>query len=117
MRRALRAVMLAALPLPILAATVTVETYRHPPNELNRGLNRYFLAGVGEGFTAYNEYLLSEKREAAFCTPQNLALTPDQIEDILLRYVEKRPDKLDKFPVSTVLLFALRATFPCKVSP
>ena len=117
MRRAMTAVMLAVLPLPTVAATVTIETYRHPPNELNRDLNRYFLAGVSEGFTAYNEYLLSEKKEAAFCTPPNLALTPDQTEDILLRYVEKQPDNLDKLPVSTVLLFALRATFPCKVRP
>jgi hypothetical protein len=117
MRRAITALMLAVLPLPTVAASLTVETYRHPPNELNRDLNRLFLAGIGEGFTTYNEYLLSEKKEIAFCPPRNLALTPDQTENILLRYMEKQPDDLNKFSVSTVLLFALRATFPCKPSP
>ena len=36
MRRAMTAAMLAILPLPTVAAAVTIETYRHPPNELNR---------------------------------------------------------------------------------
>jgi hypothetical protein len=48
-----------------------------------------------------------------FCLPPNLALTGDQVEDILQRAAKKVRKVPDDMPGSIILLDGLKDTFPC----
>ena len=104
------AAMMALLIGSVFGASATVEGYRRPEF---RQLNQLILGGVMDGLIAYNQYLLAEKREPAFCLPVNLVLTVQQADDIMLRWIEKNPTPTN-MPISVPLLLALRETFPCK---
>jgi hypothetical protein len=92
---------------------VQIEQYRHPKTEEFRDLDRLYLGGVKSGLIAYNTYLAAEHKEPSFCLPGALALTSDQADDILLRWVKKHHPP-DDWPVSLALLYGLQETFPCQ---
>jgi hypothetical protein len=92
---------------------VRIDQYRHPKTKEFHELDRLYLGGIKSGLTWYNAYLISEHQKPAFCLPDNLALTNEQAEDILLRWAKKnRPP--DDFPISLALLYGLQETFPCR---
>jgi len=65
------------------------------------------------GMEWVNSWLESKGRKPVFCTPAKIALTDDQVIDIMRRYVEANSD-YQNHPFGFVLLYALIDAFPCK---
>jgi hypothetical protein len=95
-----------------LSADVSVNSYLHPRSEDFRVFDKLFLDGAMSGLLAYNFFAKDEFHQMFFCIPGKLALTIEQTEDILNRYI-KNHHPSDTMPISIALLFALEETFPC----
>lgn len=85
----------------------------NPKNEAFRNFNQLYLDGVKGGLMAYNAWMKSHGGQPAFCMPENLAMTTDQTEHIMLRSADKRAAKGDML-VALLLLWGLQDTFPCE---
>jgi len=105
----------ALMPTPVAASDVRLDSYRNPKNESFRNINQLYLDGVKSGLMAYNTRIKSQGGQPAFCMPDNLALTVEQAEDIMLRRADKSSARGDML-VSILLLSGLRDTFPCEKS-
>lgn len=77
--------------------------------------NRDYLRAVKEGLDWANVRLVEKHQPLLFCQPPKMALTLDQLSDILQRYVDDKQHSplLADFPVRLVLLDALQEVFPC----
>jgi len=95
------------------ATKLTVEQFRHPKDGDDHLTHLLYLSGVNAGLLAYNVAVQSSNKGPLFCQPGKLALTPDQVADILRRWAEKQGKSGDKLPVELALLYALVETFPC----
>ncbi len=94
------------------AATLRLKNYLAPADEKQRILNAVYLDGLKDGLIAFN---IAQARTGAaplFCLPPDLALTPEQADDILMRQAKSHPYP-DDMIVSIVLLAGLRKTYPC----
>ncbi len=111
----LSACFLALAAAPVAASDVRLESYRNPKNESFRNINQLYLDGVKSGLMAYNAWTKSHGGQQAFCMPDNLAMTVEQAEDIMLRRADKTSAKGDML-VSILLLSGLRDAFPCEKS-
>ncbi|MCR6733739.1 MAG: hypothetical protein NVV83_06455 [Afipia sp.] len=100
---------------PVAASDVRLDAYRNPKNESFRNINQLYLDGVKSGLMAYNARIKSQGGQPAFCMPDNLAMSIEQAEEIMLRRADKSSAKGD-MPVSILLLSGLRDTFPCEKS-
>jgi len=114
-RRILSVSLLALVAGPAVAADVRLDSYRHPQNERFREFNQLYLDGVRAGLMSYNARLKTHGGQLAFCMPDNLVLTADKSEEIMLRSAEKRSAKGDML-VSILLLSGLTDEFPCDKS-
>ena len=94
------------------AATLRLKNYMAPADEKQRILNAVYLDGLKDGLIAFNIVLARNGGAPLFCLPPNLALTPDQADDIVMREAKSHPYP-DDMIVSIVLLAGLRKTFPC----
>jgi hypothetical protein len=108
----LSASLLALTATPAAAVDVRLDSWRNPKNENFRIFNHMYLDGVKGGLMAYNALVKSRGGELAFCMPGDLALSTEQTEEIMLKSADKRAAKGD-WPVSSLLLWGLRDTFPC----
>lgn len=70
------------------------------------------LTSYENGMAWSNAYLEDRGEAKLYCTPAKLALTYDQIVDILRRYVAKYP-KVGEEPAGLTLLYAMIDAFPC----
>jgi hypothetical protein len=71
-----------------------------------------FINGIQQGMEWYNSYLQVIGETPAYCPPQKVALTVDQIVDITERYLEEH-GKSKQDPIGLMLLTALIDAFPC----
>ncbi len=112
MKRAMCAAIALGVASGANAATLRLKNYIAPEDEKQRILNAVYLDGLKDGLIAFN--IVSARNGAAplFCLPPNLALTPEQADDILMREAKGRPYP-DDMIVSIVLLAGLRKTYPC----
>jgi hypothetical protein len=94
------------------SADVSIKSYQHPGNEQFRLFNKLFFDGVTSGLIAYNVFAADQFHQTIFCIPGKLALTIEQTEDILDRYINNHHPS-DTMSISIALLFALKETFPC----
>jgi len=53
-----------------------------------------------------------EKRDQWFCPPEKMAVTEEQVQSILDRYIETH-DQKGSDPIGLALLLALEEVFPC----
>ena len=78
-----------------------------------KGLFYYlYLDGVREGIIELNEVLEEKRQQPLFCLHEKLALTIEQVEDIMMRQAEKITD-LDRLPIGLISRKVLQETFPC----
>jgi hypothetical protein len=95
----------------------TVRKFMHSydnGNVTDRAIAEIGISQMEQGFAWMNAYLVATRREpAASCQPGNLALTSEQVIDIMRRETAKYPALQDK-PIGLVLLRGLIATFPCE---
>jgi len=104
------ATLLAVLPsFGTHAQTLTTEQYRHPKTEKDLNTNKAYLAGAKDALLAYN----NSAEDKLFCMPGIPVLTFDQANDIAMRWARKKSVNADNLPLSLVLLYGLRETFPC----
>jgi len=98
----------------VLAQTLTLDSYLHPPNEIQGIFSKAYLAGAKDGLNVLNAAIAQKYGLNAllFCPPPNLALTEDQVGDIVRRWVKDRGVRSDT-PVAIVLLYGLEETFSC----
>ena len=107
------AVMLVGLSSSADAMSVIFKNYKAAKNDDEKALMKLYLDGVREGVSIFDAELAVEGRQPLFCMPNNLALTVEQAEDIMMREAEKNTDP-DNVPVSLLLVEGLKDTFPCQ---
>jgi hypothetical protein len=91
------------------AQTVKLDEYQHPSEPKYKEFNQIYLKGVADGFIAY---AVADARNRFFCIPPTLPITIEQIEDIMLRYAEKK-QLPGNVPIGVPLFFGLKEAFPC----
>ena len=99
-------------------ADVRLRDYKAAKNENEKTLShgtalKLYLAGVREGLIFLNEELAIKSRQRLFCMPDNLVLTIEQAEDIMMRKAE-RTAYGDDFDIPFLLMAGLEDTFPCQ---
>jgi hypothetical protein len=100
---------------PVAAADIRLDSYRNPANERFRFFNRLYLDGARSGLISYNLWIETHGGQPLFCLPENLVMTTDQTEDIMLRSADKRAAKGDML-IAPLLLMGLQDTFSCENS-
>ena len=101
---------------PVVAADVRLDSYRDPNNtEGLRNAYRMNLDGAKSGLIAYNVYAKRHGGQPVFCMPDDLVMTIEKAEEIMLRRADKTSAKGDML-VSILLLYGLKDTFPCEKS-
>jgi hypothetical protein len=108
----LSACLLALAAAPVAASDVRLYSYRNPQNERFRIFNHLYLDGVRAGLIAYNVRIKSRGGQPAFCMPEDLVMTTEQTEDIMLKSADKRAAK--GMLIALLLLAGLQDTFPCE---
>jgi hypothetical protein len=110
--RAVIALMLFSLTSNANAAGILLKDYKSPKNEDEKALLEMYLDSVKDGAQFLNAIARRQGQRPEFCLPENLALTVDQAEDIMMREAKKMTDP-DDLPVALVLIHGLKDTFPC----
>jgi hypothetical protein len=103
---------------PILPAYAEVDTHTTGAFLKTYGngeelLPRLYIAGVGDGISAYNAQRQAEGGAVFYCPPENVGIVEAQYVLIIRTFVAKYPKVSDQ-PVPMVLLYALKEAFPCK---
>ena len=111
----LSACVLALTAAPAAAVDIRLDSYRNPRNETARIFNHMYLDGAKGGLMAYNAWL-ARHGQPSFCMPNDLALSTEQTEEIMLKSADKRSAKGD-WLVSSLLLWGLQDTYPCEKKP
>ena len=78
---------------------------------------RWFISGIEQGLSWANAELKHKQRSTLYCQP-DIALTNDQVIDILDRYIGSHREFINNIPpdsrrVGFFLLLALQESFPC----
>jgi hypothetical protein len=94
------------------AATLRLKNYLAPADEKQRILNAVYLDGLKDGLITFNVAVARTGAAPLFCLPPTMALTPEQIDDILMREVKDR-QMPDDMIVGIPLLAGFRKAFPC----
>jgi hypothetical protein len=76
---------------------------------------KYYIYGVERGLAWANTTLFTSGSKILYCQPNELALSKEEILDILKREIDKNAGKYTiDTPVELILMYALMRTFPCK---
>ena len=78
----------------------------------NASVMRTYVVGVSSGLLSANSELALDGQKQFYCQPRKLALTGDQVVQILRDYLEENPKLADDI-VSPVVMEALKSAFPC----
>jgi hypothetical protein len=82
----------------------------------DKSLVMMLMSANSDGFNAANAELKAAGKSMLYCAPETITLTPEQLIDILRRWVEAnriKSPRLDAAPPTTALLYALEDAFPC----
>ena len=100
-------------------ADPSVSDYRTATGEAKADLD-YYVSATAQAYLWANADAETKGRQPLYCAPARLALTSEQVQDILDRWLDRRPAALgpesDAYLALEVLL-ALQATFPCQTPP
>ena len=94
------------------AATLRLKNYLAPADERQRILNAIYLDGLKDGLITFNVAVVRTGAAPLFCLPPDLVLSPERVDEILLREVKGRAMP-DDMIVGIPLLAGFRKTFPC----
>jgi hypothetical protein len=73
-----------------------------------------YLSSIETGMSWVNVFLAEDRKERPlYCPPNTLALTGDELVDILRRALEGSPEEGSR-PLGLVLMTALQKAFPCQ---
>ena len=73
-----------------------------------------FMRGIGDGISGYNAAMsATDEDRRVYCPPPNVGIVDAQYVAIMSTFLAKYPNTRSQ-PVSLVLLFALKETFPCE---
>lgn len=75
-------------------------------------LASFYIGAMGNAFSWATVYEEGRINNPIYCPPAKVALTPDQIVDIMSRFVDRDAKFADK-PAGITLLYALIDAFPC----
>ena len=76
---------------------------------------KFYLEGVGSGFSWYNVFIVQKGGEPIFCEPENMSLNHLNYINLIEHYSKTFPKlSSDDMPVNMILLYALVEAFPCK---
>ncbi len=104
------ATLLAVLLPPVgHAQSLTTTQYRNPKTERDLSANKAYLTGAKDGLLAYN----NATDNKLFCMRGVPILSFDQANDIAMRWARKKSVDANSLPISLVLLYGLKETFPC----
>ena len=81
--------------------TVIFKDYKAATSD-ERAFYYLYLDGVREGIIELNGVLEEKRQQPLFCLHEKLALTIEQVEDIMTRQAEKITD-LDRLPIGLIL--------------
>jgi hypothetical protein len=73
---------------------------------------RVRVGGIAQGFFWSNAFLTHQGLTSHYCAPERMAMTDEQVIDILKRHVQASPQK-GSLPVGLVLMDALKEILPC----
>ena len=99
--KAVIALILFALNSSGNAMTVIFKDYKAATSD-ERAFYYLYLDGVREGIIELNGVLEEKRQQPLFCLHEKLALTIEQVEDIMMRQAEKITD-LDRLPIGLIL--------------
>ena len=71
------------------------------------------LIATGNAFRVANSQILLQGDEPLFCQPENLAITGNQLRQILETQAAEGPQLRPGITVEIILLAGLKRTFPC----
>jgi len=74
---------------------------------------RNFVEALQGGVAWANAAMKNQKQKPLYCGPEKLALTGEQVVDIMRKEVEARPS-VGQFPWPAVMIRALQNVFPCR---
>lgn len=114
-RIVISAAIVCASAFPSCAADVRLQAYRIPKNETFRIFNQLYLDGVRGGLLSYSAWIKSRGGQPAFCPPQDVAMTTEATEGIMLKSAARRSAKGD-IPVSSLFSWGMQDTYPCPAS-
>ena len=100
--KAVIALILFALNSSANAMTVIFKDYKAAANKDEKAFYLLYLDGVREGIIELNGVLEEKRQQPLFCLHEKLALTIEQVEDIMMRSAEKITD-LDRLPIGLIL--------------
>lgn len=103
---------LLLMPVAAVAADVT-EMLRQfdQGTDLEKTILKGLVKANADGFAIANWDLKNSGKPPLFCEPVKISPTPEQLIDILRRWVEAH--RAIDFPSAMALLFALKEAFPC----
>jgi hypothetical protein len=73
---------------------------------------RVRVGGIAQGFFWSNAFLTHQGLSSHYCAPERMAMTDEQVIDILKRHVQANPQK-GSLPIELVLMDAFKETLPC----
>jgi hypothetical protein len=86
----------------------------HQKSETDRLFSKSYLKGAVDGLLAYETFVAKAKNGTPlFCLSPKLAITDDQVEEIMLRWLKEQTADTKELPISMALLWGLEETFPC----
>ncbi len=103
------ALLAVLLPPPGRTQSLTTAQYRNPKTEKDLSANKAYLTGAKDGLLAYN----NATDNKLFCMRGVPILNFDQANDIAMRWARKKSVDANSLPISLVLLYGLKETFPC----
>ena len=110
------AAMLSLAPMKA-SAFMSVGDYVSENDADNRALNKIYLSGIVQGLQTYNGIQVADKQRVIFCVPHTLAISEDEADHILSRWIgPRRGQSADKLPIGLAMMYALADTFPCQQS-
>lgn len=72
-----------------------------------------FLAGMVEGLGSANAGVVVEGQRPLYCAPREIALTANQVLQLMVRHIERKPNH-GTLPAGAIMLVSMQENFPCK---
>ena len=100
----------------VFAMNFTLKSYqelRLKKDDLTYLFFKSWLDGIYNGLVIADVFGSDLNNNSIFCQPEKLALTEENLEDIINRYIKTRQIKPDS-DLAIILVFALQEVFPCQ---
>ena len=100
-----------------IAALLLAMGAAHADSPKQTLVGEWYFNGMMAGFVAANEALSLKGQQPLFCSPENLTLTGDILQDLMRTFGNQHPEIRKHASGSGMVvsaLLALEDTFPCK---